>query len=372
MKTRGLAVVAVVLPLVLGGIGCGDSTTAVADARVDARRDSGVDLPQVDAHGDRGVDGGADQATDTATVDGPSVADLGPALDLANPDQGPTGDLGLAPDVGTSGKREYVADDLLLPNTPAEAQLYGYDYDNNGVVDNALGAIISALAASFTGVSFADQVSLAVAQGSTLPLLRVHATSFVNHTGTTADLYWATPVSCCSSAFLATCRTQAASTCFSGSATFTPATTATTLSGSIAGSVGTLTASSLPMRLVLGGTTVEVVLSSARISGRFVGNTIVDGKITGGLSQTEISTKLVPALATMLDTIAKDPLTTATTRQQILLLFDANKDNAISASELASNALIQTFFAGDVDVDNDGKLDLSVGLGFTAVGCVIQ
>lgn len=360
-RTMGFAVWVVALSLLLGTVGCSDSPTAVADARVDARRDSGAD---------RGVD----QAHDTTTVDGPAADGRTPdggAADVGF-DHGLTGDTGLAPDVGTSGQREYVADDLLLPNTPAEAQLYGYDYDNNGVVDNALGNIISALSASFSGVSFSDQVSLAVAQGSTLPLLRVHATSFVNHTGTTADFSWATPVSCCTSLLLATCRAQAASTCFSGSASFTPVGVATTVNGSITASVGTFAASSLPLRLVLGGAPLNVVLSSARISGRFVGNTIVDGKITGGLSQTEISTKLVPALATMLDTIVKDPLTTATTRQQILLLFDGNSDGSISVSELATNALIQTFFAGDVDVDNDGKLDLSVGLGFTAVGCVIQ
>lgn len=367
-RTMGLAMWVASLAMVLGTIGCGDSTTAVADARVDSRRDRGADLPLADSSVDRGVD----QASDIAIADGPGSD--GDTPDAAAADVGvdaAAGDTGIAPDVGSSGQREYVADDLLLPKSPTEAQLYGYDYDNNGVIDNALGAIISALAASFSGVSFSDQVSLAVAQGSTLPLMRVHATSFVNHTGTTADFSWATPVSCCTSLLLASCRAQAASTCFSGSASFTPVGAATTVNGSITASVGTFTASSLPLRLVFGGAPLNVVLSSARISGRFVGNTIVDGKITGGLSQTEINSKLVPALATMLDTIVKDPTTTAATRQQIILLFDSNSDGSISTSELATNALIQTFFAGDVDVDNDGKLDLSVGLGFTAVGCLI-
>ncbi len=86
----------------------------------------------------------------------------------------------------------------------------------------------------------------------------------------------------------------------------------------------------------------------------------------------EVSGVLVPAIASMLDRRLKDTTTPSATRATIQAIFDANKDGTLSDSEAASNPLIKTFLAGDVDVDSDGVEELSLGLGFTAVGAVIQ
>ena len=81
---------------------------------------------------------------------------------------------------------------------------------------------------------------------------------------------------------------------------------------------------------------------------------------------------MIPALATLIDGIVKDPNTTVTTRTQLLNLFDANNDGTITTAEVSGNSLIQTFLAGDVDVNNDGNLDLSLGVGFSAISATIQ
>jgi hypothetical protein len=74
----------------------------------------------------------------------------------------------------------------------------------------------------------------------------------------------------------------------------------------------------------------------------------------------------------MLNHALMDPLVDASSKAMIKALFDTNNDGTITAAELMSNALITTFMAGDVDVDKDGVKELSLGLGFTAVGATIK
>ncbi|MCA9671113.1 MAG: hypothetical protein KC503_36195 [Myxococcales bacterium] len=378
---------ALVAAFVAASAGCGDSTPGSADAFVDGikgdtTRDGGGGseggLPDstVDSTTPDGVlpDG---PAGDGPASDGP--AGDGPAADgAADSSSDSTSDLAVdagspPPDASSTGQRDYVFDNIQLPRTQTEAQALGRDFDNDGIRDNALGAILSALAAVISGANVPDQMSLSVANGTTLPLMRVQAQSFVNQTGSVATFWMAQPKQCCTSAILATCRTQAASTCFSGSDTFSTATSATTLNGNITSGVGVFNASSLTLPLTLfPGTSISLTITSARVQGQFAGNRIVNGTLTGGITQSEINNTVIPGLATLIDGIVKDPNTTVTTRTQLLNLFDANNDGTITTAEVSGNSLIQTFLAGDVDVNNDGNLDLSLGVGFSAISATIQ
>ena len=84
-----------------------------------------------------------------------------------------------------------------------------------------------------------------------------------------------------------------------------------------------------------------------------------------------MGTVVLPQLAAILNNLIKNPSTPAATKAAILAALDTNKDNSISGAELAGNALLKPYLAGDVDVDGDGKKEVSMGVGFTAVGASI-
>jgi len=73
----------------------------------------------------------------------------------------------------------------------------------------------------------------------------------------------------------------------------------------------------------------------------------------------------------MLDGQLKDPATDPQVKGILQTLFDANGDGTISPSEVANSSIIKTFLGGDVDVDNDGVKELSLGLGFEVATAVI-
>ena len=98
---------------------------------------------------------------------------------------------------------------------------------------------------------------------------------------------------------------------------------------------------------------------------------LTNGRITGGIPQSEISNSVIPAIAVLVDRLVNDPNTPQATRDQVLNLFDRNKDQRITAAEVRDNALIKTFLSGDVDVDGDGQLELTLGVGFNAIRAVI-
>ena len=74
----------------------------------------------------------------------------------------------------------------------------------------------------------------------------------------------------------------------------------------------------------------------------------------------------------MVNTVYIDPTADQKTKDLLKTLFDTNKDGTITATEVATNGLIKTFLDGDVDVDNDGIKELSLGLGFSTVAAKIK
>ncbi len=92
----------------------------------------------------------------------------------------------------------------------------------------------------------------------------------------------------------------------------------------------------------------------------------------GAISQNDIQNSLLPAVAKTLDHEMNDPTTKQSTKDALKKVFDTDNDGKISAKEVLGNAAVQAVLAGDVDADKDGKKEeLSLGLGFTAVGAKI-
>jgi hypothetical protein len=289
------------------------------------------------------------------------------------PDLWPTDGRPVVRDLGVRG-RDLVVSKITLPNTTTAA-VVGVDYNGDGTVDNALGSILGALSGISGSTNMQGTIDGAVNSGATLMLMRLLARNYTNEP--TAQLWnWtARQQKCCStpSAPLA-CRQQALAGCFNGKHTFTPIqSSASQLSGSIKG--GALRFGPGPMRLrfaLSGYGVLDLTLKAAHVRGHYDGKGIRDAVLAGVLDKNELNNKLVPAIAVMLTTILKDASVDKTTKDTIRTLFDANNDGIIATTEVANNALIKTFLAGDVDVDKDGSPEISLGLLFSAVPAVIK
>ena len=105
-------------------------------------------------------------------------------------------------------------------------------------------------------------------------------------------------------------------------------------------------------------------------------STACSGKLGGGISQ-QVDEVLIPAIASALQTVidASCPTACSPAAANILIVFDANGDQIVTADELRSNFLVQAILLSpDLDLvkgngrpGRDGVRDsISVGLGFTA------
>jgi hypothetical protein len=248
------------------------------------------------------------------------------------------------------------------------------DFDNDGVVDNALGAILAAMA-SLGGMDFQGALDYAVYSGDLLQLLRLFAQSLSSDPAAVLQTWAATPQSCCTSTTTSACQTQAQATCFNGTHGFTPDPSnpqGAVLTGTIAAGSMSLSGSKMSIRMPLGvAGTIELTLLDPHMLGQVSSSGVTQGVVAGGIPQWDLQNKLIPAVALQLDHLLKDPLTDPLTRSTLQTLFDGNMDGTITAAEVANSTIIKTFLAGDVDVNNDGTNELSVGLGFTAVPAVI-
>jgi hypothetical protein len=206
-------------------------------------------------------------------------------------------------------------------------------------------------------------------------LLRLLARDYVNEPAASLWSWTAKQQSCCTSPTVPyVCRQQALAGCFSGGHVFRPITASfSNLAGSIKG--GALRFGPGPMRLrfaLSGYGVLDLTLKAAQVRGRYDGKGIRDAILAGAVDKNELNTKLVPAVAAMLSAVLTDPSVNKSTKDTIRTLFDSNQDGKISVAEVANNALIKTFLAGDVDVDSDGQQEMSLGLLFSAVPAVIK
>ena len=286
--------------------------------------------------------------------------------DQLQPDSIPADALVL-PDLGLVGK-DYVFDSITLPTSTTAATI-GVDYNKDGTIDNALGSILAMISGIAGSLDTQGGIDDAVNRGDLLLLLRILAANLTTDPAASAVSWSAQPKVCCTSTVPSTCASQAKTTCFSGTQTFSPQVgTGTLSSGSIASGSFSFGPTSMAFKLLLTPTTmVSLNLKAAYLKGTVSASGITKGVLAGAVSKSDLDNKVVPAIAVTLDNVVKDPLTDVSTKTMILTLFDANSDGSISALEIANNVLIKTFLAGDVDVDSDGVMELSLGLAYTAV-----
>lgn len=311
------------------------------------------------AFGSAGCSDDSGTKADGGKKDGPIVkADMGPKPTI---------------DCATNDCKDYVFSRILLPTTPQEAQAYGVDFNGDSVEDNALGAIISALASVSTDFAIQPTIDETVYSGATILLLQVQASDLTNQASVAAQAFIGKKMNCCpgNETDPVACKAASLAGCFSGTGIFEkdPAgPTDAILAGKIASGNLTLGPATVRIQIPLSATgTIDVNLQQAQIKGKINADGIMSGVLAGVVEKTELDNNIIPAVATLLQDALANPAVSEAAKKQMRDLFDTNSDGSITKEEVAGNELIKTFLAGDVDVNNDGKPELSLGIGFEAV-----
>lgn len=278
-------------------------------------------------------------------------------------------------DVSSANGKDWVFSRIVMPDTTTAAVI-GRDYSGDGNVDNALGSILGALSGITTNLSNQGAINASINQGQTLILMRTNAASYASDPKAGATIWIARPQACCTSVTNPpACASEAKLSCFAGGHTFKPDPAdpaGSRLTGPIKGGNALLGPATVKITLpLIGPASVPWTLKAAYLKGTFTGATITNGVLSGAIPVADLQSKLVPAISVMLNSTLKDPGVDKTTKDTIKTLFDANKDGVITALEAGNNALIKTFLSGDVDVDGDGIMELSLGLSYDAVAATI-
>ncbi|MCC6748010.1 MAG: hypothetical protein IT371_10155 [Deltaproteobacteria bacterium] len=298
---------------------------------------------------------------DSAVSDVGSTADLGPKADSKpKADARPVADFGTPPPVAL----ETVVNTLIVPSSSPDVQKYGLDLDGNGTKDNAVGAIFATIGGLVTELDPKTIIDAKLKDGTMIMLFRV-----------LADALNASPKAAVYS-FQGKDQDGNAADNYSGSEEFLidPVTASNPmLRGSISASKLDVGPSTMKIPLPISkGAPPIVEVRLARIEGKVSATGIVDGVIGGAIPKSEITAKVLPAVASIIDDVYKNSKD-ANTKSQLGSMFDTNNDKTIDANEFSTNPLVTTFFVPDIDTDGDNTPDaISIGLGFTAVTCKIK
>jgi hypothetical protein len=277
--------------------------------------------------------------------------------------------------------KDLVMDSLTFPDTTTAATV-GVDYTGDGTVDNALGSILGALSGITSSLDLQKSIDNALHQGTTIMLLRMQAANFATAATAASQAWVGQKMACCTSITDEDkCKTEAMAGCYGGSHTFFTDNTASDpkaiFGGSITGGKFQFGSMSSTMSLnlpITGAGALELSLKGVHLMGdvNAAGTKITNGILAGVVTKEDLDTKLLPQIATMLNNTLNDATVDKTTKDTIKTLFDTDADGQIAEAEVKDNALIKTFLAGDVDVDGDGKMELSLGISFTATSATID
>ncbi len=276
-------------------------------------------------------------------------------------------------DAMSAGK--YVANKITLPSTSTQSKELGCDLDGNGVPDNQLGNILSALRGMIDTQMGIDD---AVNTGSVLVLFDVVSKSGIM-TAASGQAGVAVNLGKYSSAMFNM------ATAFSGMGMFMIDGMQYKLGGSIANGVGNFGPGNLTLKiaLVAGTAPFSADLISASVANVAISATgLMGGKICGAITEMDLNNKVLPTIANLLKDKVAGGGSTATTLCQLFDTMDpkcaataadcANfgptmmpPANCISDVEIRENAIIKSVLKPDVTLN--GTKALSLGLGFTAV-----
>ncbi len=265
-----------------------------------------------------------------------------------------------------SVRYHFVSNKLLWPTTQEQAQTYALDIDGDSHPDNLFGRALATLVSLSPGLDLQSAADEVINAGQVVMLHVVQAGS----AGASWSLFSGQP-------------TQSPPK-FDGSDQFTldaAAPTDSVLTGSMtnnhfAGGPGTAR-----IQIIVMGVPVQVDLIGVRVEADAIATGCTNGKLGGGIPESEFQAAILPALAAGLNQIvgADEGCPAACGAPTTLLLqaLDGDKNGNISVQELQNNILLKAAFSPDLDLrDASGKFNprqdgvkdsLSLGLGFTCV-----
>lgn len=280
-----------------------------------------------------------------------------------------------APATGSGTHYRYILDSLSWPTTNPDAQADGFDLDGNGRIDNQLGSVNAALVSN-GGFDVQTPTDQAIARGDVLMLADLQTTDLTTATGAGYTMYIGTNPSPapCNGSTDTTCRHH-----LDGTGTFDVA--AMPRDPQLIGAVATGTYTGGPGHLsmqlsIAGGAPVTFTLLAAHAELTPTSTAITRGKIGGAIAMSDFHDKIYPALQqTFATAVTRDCTMTNNPPQcgcasnsqgaNLISLYDANHDCAITTPEIENNSLTQALFAPDVTVE--GQQALSAGFAVTAV-----
>lgn len=284
---------------------------------------------------------------------------------------------------------QYVADTVTLPATASQAQQLGLDLDGDpqNRPDNALGQILSTLAAQSDGPGLQESVDEGVATGELIMLLNLRATS--TSTATKAGLWVLlgenpTPAACASPDDMVCGNHLTGTATFDISADSPPD---AALAGQIVGGKFTGGPGQVKLQLSIGeGDPLDLNLIGAKVDVTVGPDGLMSGKVGGAIEDSDLQNNVLPGIVDLLSgSVTEDCPNTAppcctegSTGETVIDLFDENDDCMITLEELKESDLISSLLAPDVDLlDENGdynprvdgvKDSLSLGIGFTGTG----
>lgn len=286
----------------------------------------------------------------------------------------------------------WVVDSLVVPTTEADTQQLGLNLDGDelGRVDNALGAVLAALAsAAGDALGLNEALDQDVRTASLLWLLRMDSTALTTATGVGVWFYRG------ENEVPAACAGETDRVCgrhLDGNGSASVAVTSPTdswIRGDMVARRFTSGPGKVTLELPLGdGAPLAVELVGARTVMTVTDDeaTLTGGVLAGAISMQDLHARVLPAVhAHLAAVVARDCTGTApsccatgSAGATITGLFDTTPtDCTVTVDELTNSPHISSLLAPDVDLlDRDGnynplsdsvKESFSIGVGFSAV-----
>ena len=279
---------------------------------------------------------------------------------------------------------QYVTDRIVVPDGDAAVTSLGFDLDADGSkVDNAFGGALNVL----PGVSsfFQSAIDNSLTHGTVIVLADLQTKSLSDATDVGINLYLGSEPS------TLPCQDTSDMVCahhLDGQTSFliSPTSPIDTLlggeihGGRLAAGPGTIT---LEMDIVSFLPPIRLDLVGAFVEGDVSDGKLVNGKLGGGITQSQILGVLIPGVSAAIDTIiARDCpngppscCTAGTAGAQLVATLDTSGDCAVGPIEITLQ--VAPLFGLDVDLlddtgnynpGKDGARDaFSIGLGFSAI-----
>ncbi len=248
--------------------------------------------------------------------------------------------LALCPAALAGGRsHEYVTDSLSFGANQLEASHNGFDLNNNGVSDNVVGAFLVTLSFVY---NFNAPIAASLEEGDVVMLHALRARSFERDPAATWRIFYGVPTP-------DPVLTGGGSFIVDGAAPSSTRLAGAIRAGQFAGGPGVIP---LKLSLVSGDAPIQLDLMGAQLEA-ICDPTACSGKLGGGISFSQVDEVLIPAIASALQTVidASCPTACSPAAANILVVFDANGDQIVTADELRSNFLVQAILLSpDLDL----------------------